>query len=220
MAKPLAGFGERLRSLRKQKNLSQTELGQQAGLHYTNIGRFGRGLALPGGDTLKRLADVLNVSGDYLLGGATDGAAGATFADREQSGRRIIRCDLSSATSLECRSRPPTRRQPSGGPPSPSANSPITAPGRMSWRWRSPAGSVPAPLLARSGSANGSGGTAEAIRYEAGFRGAGTGSHPRSTRRACRRGSDVAQERDHPNNRPTVAAEEETSIIPCISRGG
>jgi len=83
MAEPLVGFADRLRTLRKQKNLSQTQLGQQAGLHYTNIGRFERGLARPNGDSLKRLADALNVTGDYLLGGAEDDAAKAKFSDRE-----------------------------------------------------------------------------------------------------------------------------------------
>jgi hypothetical protein len=35
------------------------------------------------GDTLKRLADALGVSSDYLLDGAVDEAAKAKFADRE-----------------------------------------------------------------------------------------------------------------------------------------
>ena len=64
--------------LRKQNNLSQTELGQRAGLHYTHIGRFERGASRPGGDTLKRLADALGVSSDYLLEGSIE-AAGTGF---------------------------------------------------------------------------------------------------------------------------------------------
>ena len=83
MAKPPAGFAERLRTLRKQKDLSQTDLGLRAGLHYTHIGRFERGASRPRGDTLKRLADALDVSSDYLLEGAADDAARAKFADRE-----------------------------------------------------------------------------------------------------------------------------------------
>lgn len=83
MAEMLDGFAERLKALRKQKNLSQTELGQLAGLHYTHIGRFERGASRPGGDTLKRLADALGVTSDYLLEGATDDAAKAKFEDRE-----------------------------------------------------------------------------------------------------------------------------------------
>lgn len=83
MADMLDGFAQRLRDLRKQKNLSQTELGQLAGLHYTHIGRFERGASRPSGDTLKRLADALGVTSDYLLDGATDEAAKAKFQDRE-----------------------------------------------------------------------------------------------------------------------------------------
>lgn len=83
MTETLEGFAARLRTLRKQKNLSQTELGQLADLHYTHIGRFERGIALPGSDTLKRLAEALGVTSDYLLEGATEDAAKAKFEDRE-----------------------------------------------------------------------------------------------------------------------------------------
>jgi len=83
MTVPPAGFAARLRALRKQKDISQTELGQRAGLHYTHIGRFERGASRPSGDTLKRLADALDVTSDYLLEGAADDAARAKFADRD-----------------------------------------------------------------------------------------------------------------------------------------
>lgn len=83
MAETLEGFAQRLRALRKNKNLSQTELGQLAGLHYTHIGRFERGTSRPSGDTLKRLADALGVTSDYLLDGAATEAAKARFEDRE-----------------------------------------------------------------------------------------------------------------------------------------
>ena len=83
MAETLEGFAQRLRELRKNKNLSQTELGQLAGLHYTHIGRFERGTSRPSGNTLKRLADALGVTSDYLLGGAATEAARARFEDRE-----------------------------------------------------------------------------------------------------------------------------------------
>ena len=79
----LVGFATRLRELRKAKDLSQTQLGELAALHYTHIGRFERGTSRPSGDTLKRLADVLGVTSDYLLEGAPDAAAKARFEDRE-----------------------------------------------------------------------------------------------------------------------------------------
>jgi transcriptional regulator with XRE-family HTH domain len=77
------GFADRLRQLRKQRDLSQAELAQRAGLHPNLIGRYERGESRPTADTLKGLADALGVSGDYLLEGATDQAAKARFEDRE-----------------------------------------------------------------------------------------------------------------------------------------
>lgn len=83
MAETLEGFAQRPRELRKSKNLSQTELGHLAGLHYTHIGRFEHGASRPSRDTLKRLADALGVTGDYLLDGAATDAARARCEDRE-----------------------------------------------------------------------------------------------------------------------------------------
>lgn len=58
-------------------------MGRLAELHYTHIGRFERGSSRPGGDTLKRLADVLGVTSDYLLEGAVNEVAKARLEDRE-----------------------------------------------------------------------------------------------------------------------------------------
>jgi transcriptional regulator with XRE-family HTH domain len=77
------GFPERLRALRKQRNLSQTELAKLVGVHYNHIGRYERGESRPSADTLKRLADELNVSSDYLIEGHSEEAAKARFEDRE-----------------------------------------------------------------------------------------------------------------------------------------
>lgn len=77
------GFARRLRELRRGRNLSQTELGTMAGVHYTHIGRYERGVSRPSADTLGRLADALGVSGDYLIDGATDDAARSRLGDAE-----------------------------------------------------------------------------------------------------------------------------------------
>jgi len=77
------GFAERLRELRKQKELSQTQLGAIIGIHYTHVGRYERGSSLPNSDTLRRLAEALGVTGDYLLDGAVDTVARARLEDRE-----------------------------------------------------------------------------------------------------------------------------------------
>ncbi len=76
-------FPERLKQLRQQKSYSQQQLAERAEIHYTHIGRYERGQSKPSTDTLKRLAEALGVSSDYLLDGATDQVAKATFEDRD-----------------------------------------------------------------------------------------------------------------------------------------
>jgi len=77
------GFAERLRSLRTQRNLSQTKLGELVETHYTHIGRYERGTSRPSADTLNRMAQALGVSTDYLLEGNNEQAACARFEDRQ-----------------------------------------------------------------------------------------------------------------------------------------
>jgi transcriptional regulator with XRE-family HTH domain len=66
-----------------QLHLSQTELGKLVDLHYTHIGRYERGASRPSADAVRRLADALGVSSDYLMEGDTEEAAKARFEDRE-----------------------------------------------------------------------------------------------------------------------------------------
>ena len=77
------GFSKRLKELRKSKNLSQSELGRLVELHYTHIGRYERGISKPSTGTLKRLAESLGVTIDYLIDGETDDVARAKLEDRE-----------------------------------------------------------------------------------------------------------------------------------------
>ena len=77
------GFPERLKQLRKQKNLSQTELAEAVGVHYNHIGRYERGSSRPSADALQRIATALSVSADYLMEGSTQQAAKASFSDRD-----------------------------------------------------------------------------------------------------------------------------------------
>lgn len=77
------GFAERLRELRRQRNLSQSELADIAGVHHTHVSRYERGVSKPTAATLKRIADALGVTGDFLMEGASDEAAKARFEDRE-----------------------------------------------------------------------------------------------------------------------------------------
>jgi len=76
-------FPQRFRMLRRQKNLSQAELGKIVGIHYTHIGRYERGLSKPNAETAIRLAEALGVTTDYLIDGETDIVAKAKLEDRD-----------------------------------------------------------------------------------------------------------------------------------------
>lgn len=75
-------FQERLRTAREFRDLSQGELAIRAGLQASAVSHFETGTRKPSFDNLKRLADALKVSTDYLLGRATEMEATAASADR------------------------------------------------------------------------------------------------------------------------------------------
>lgn len=77
------GFPQRLKQLRQQKNLLQADLAKMVGVHENHLGRYERGTSRPSGEALKKLADALGVSIDYLVEGTTEDAARADFKDRE-----------------------------------------------------------------------------------------------------------------------------------------
>lgn len=79
----MTDFASRLKPLRAQRGLSQSELAKLVGVHYNHIGRYERGQSKPGAQTLTKLAEALGVSSDFLMDGNTDEAAKASFQDRE-----------------------------------------------------------------------------------------------------------------------------------------
>lgn len=60
-------FPERLARLRKERNLTQQQLAEIAGMHVVQINRYEGGVSQPTVDALKRLAIALSVSADFLL---------------------------------------------------------------------------------------------------------------------------------------------------------
>lgn len=67
-------FKDRLRETRQQKHISQQKLADLMGMTKQAISHYERGTRKPDKDALLALADILNVSTDYLLG-ATDKTA-------------------------------------------------------------------------------------------------------------------------------------------------
>jgi transcriptional regulator with XRE-family HTH domain len=61
-------LGDRITELRKQKSWSQNELAKKVEISREIIGRYERNDAMPSIDIAKRMADVFEVSLDYLVG--------------------------------------------------------------------------------------------------------------------------------------------------------
>lgn len=76
-------FAQRLKATRLQKALSQSELAEKAGVHYTQIGRYENKGAHPAADILSKLSNALDVSADYLMNGSLDEAAQDSISDKE-----------------------------------------------------------------------------------------------------------------------------------------
>jgi len=61
-------FGKRVAELRKEQKISQEELAKKVDVHQNVIGRYERGEAKPSLEVASKLADIFNVSLDYLVG--------------------------------------------------------------------------------------------------------------------------------------------------------
>ena len=60
--------GERIMIIRKQKGLSQGQLGKKVGTSGDIIGRYERGVMSPSIDVIIKISDILEISIDYLVG--------------------------------------------------------------------------------------------------------------------------------------------------------
>lgn len=76
-------LGKRIIKLRKDKGFSQSYLAKQVGISYAQIGRYETKGAQPPAEVLKKIADALDTSVDYLINGNTDEKAASTLKDAE-----------------------------------------------------------------------------------------------------------------------------------------
>jgi len=60
-------LGEKIRELRKEKGLSQAVLESRSGVNAKLLSKYETGRVFPTADTLKRIAQGLEISADYLL---------------------------------------------------------------------------------------------------------------------------------------------------------
>ena len=61
-------FGEKLRSLRKNKDLTQPELAEVIGIEQSYLSKLENGKSLPSNDVLNRILDVFSLTvGDLTM---------------------------------------------------------------------------------------------------------------------------------------------------------
>ena len=75
-------FGGRLKAAREAKGYTKDKLGKLVGIHHSQIGRYERGDASPSAEVLKKLANVLGASTDYLMNGTTSDLAAESIQDK------------------------------------------------------------------------------------------------------------------------------------------
>jgi transcriptional regulator with XRE-family HTH domain len=79
----MAKLGKRILELRRTKNFSQTELAKKVGISYAQIGRYETKGSQPPAEVLRKIANALDTTVDFLLNGTTDEKANATLKDAE-----------------------------------------------------------------------------------------------------------------------------------------
>lgn len=84
-------LGEKIKRRRKQSGLSQGELAERVGINPTHLSRLEGGRYQPSVEVLKKLADVLEVSTDYLLSDEEEEPAEVTITNKPLAERiRLI----------------------------------------------------------------------------------------------------------------------------------
>jgi transcriptional regulator with XRE-family HTH domain len=76
-------FGQRLTEERLKKGLSKLDLSKIVEIHYSQIGRYERDQATPGSDMLKKLANALELTTDYLMNGTVSEQATDRIKDKK-----------------------------------------------------------------------------------------------------------------------------------------
>jgi transcriptional regulator with XRE-family HTH domain len=82
--------GDRLRALRERKGFTHSELAEQLNLGVRQIARYESEETDPSGEIVGRIAQVFNVSSDYLLGLTDDPSPHFRVDNLTDQERRIL----------------------------------------------------------------------------------------------------------------------------------
>ena len=76
-------ISERIRQLRQERRWTQAELGQRIGVHQKQVSSYERGVNVPSTDVLIKLAEIFDVTLDFLAFEAKGQPAKLNIQDRE-----------------------------------------------------------------------------------------------------------------------------------------
>lgn len=79
----LMSFGDNLKKIRADKDISQGDLAKMIDVHATHISRYERNLTSPTIDVAKKIADALEVSTDSLIYGSNEQIVNNKLNDEE-----------------------------------------------------------------------------------------------------------------------------------------
>ena len=94
-------FPSRLRATRELRNLKQSELAERSGLQAAAVSHFETGRRAPSFDNLRRLADALNVTTDFLIGRTNESMSSGPNIDKLfRSADELSEADLETLADL------------------------------------------------------------------------------------------------------------------------
>jgi transcriptional regulator with XRE-family HTH domain len=76
-------LSERVKHLRQERNWTQAELAEKVHVHQKQISTYERGITTPSTDVLMKLAEIFNVTLDYLAFDVQGNAGKINIQDRE-----------------------------------------------------------------------------------------------------------------------------------------
>ena len=98
-------FGDNVKKIRTEKNISQQELADMIGIHSTHVSRYERNMAQPSIEIAKKMAEALNVTVDTLIYGPTEEKAKNNLKDIDLLNmftkvQQLDKADLTAVKSL------------------------------------------------------------------------------------------------------------------------
>lgn len=79
----MSGLGDRLRSARERKGLKQTQVKDKTGIHNKTLSGYENGVSEPDADTMKKLAELYEVSTDWIIGNMPEKKKGTLLPESQ-----------------------------------------------------------------------------------------------------------------------------------------